>query len=193
MDKNPHKSTGIIQMESLAYPSSSASLNKSSNSLAKISLVNFKKSDSPSSTGYGGKRFADNDNQDSDDCEISKFMLRKAKVNKKKQHQSNSDVINNNNPMTNIIVQNNEKLIEKIYRLLRNSKRLLENNLHRKLAHNDVNYEWKEAARRIDLFLFIVSCTIVVVTPCFLFAKFVFFNGFTPISQTNKPCSCGHD
>ena len=80
-----------------------------------------------------------------------------------------------------------EEKIYKIMKMLRKCTAIIENESHKLKLNETLNYEWKEAARRLDFILFIISLSIIVSTPIYFFAPYLLEDYFKKIG---KECGC---
>jgi nicotinic acetylcholine receptor, invertebrate len=111
-------------------------------------------------------------------------------VNLKRRSRNVISLDNNNDEnyiQTNSNCSETYKSLEKIYKTIKMSAQLLDYNFKYEKTEERINYEWKEAARRIDLILFFTSSVAVVLTPVILFGEF-FLNDFDTIGI--KKCNC---
>jgi hypothetical protein len=79
--------------------------------------------------------------------------------------------------------------MEMVIKLMKKTIRLLEKGSLKKTTIQLITDDWKEVASRVDFVLFIIACTIVTMSPVFLFGKF-FVQDSLLVSVVNKTCSC---
>ena len=78
--------------------------------------------------------------------------------------------------------------LEKIFKIIKRSTKLLEKS-KLKIKINQIIYdEWKEVASRIDIILFLVVSTTVLIAPIILFGKFFIYD--ETATDANRPCGC---
>lgn len=79
--------------------------------------------------------------------------------------------------------------LDKILKVLKRSTRLLEKKYQRDKYNLIVYDDWKEVASRLDLVLFLLASSIVIMTPVLLFGKFIIRDeSFSSFNST-----CGRD
>ena len=104
--------------------------------------------------------------------------------NLKKSHSITMNKRNNWNLDTTDLLNENimsvKKLVEKTNKLIKKEKKITNQNIINLI-------EWKEAARRIDNILLVVSIIIVTLVPVYLFSGYVFSNIILTFSEK---CSC---
>lgn len=80
--------------------------------------------------------------------------------------------------------------MKKLFKLIKNCAKLMEKERMR-IKHDERMFtEWKEVARRFDIFLFVISIAIVHITPIYLFGKFFILS--SKQGPTNS-CGCTHN
>jgi hypothetical protein len=79
----------------------------------------------------------------------------------------------------------NEKIIT-IIKLFKKCSHILEKESNKLKKRERLIYEWKEAAKRFDFILFIISFVIIFSTPIYFFAPYLFKNYLK-----NLPLTCG--
>jgi hypothetical protein len=104
--------------------------------------------------------------------------------NLKKSHSITMNKRNNWNLDTTDLLNQNimsvKKLVEKTNKLIKKEKKITNQHLINLI-------EWKEAARRIDNILLVVSIIIVTLVPAYLFSGYAFSNIILTFSEK---CSC---
>ena len=83
--------------------------------------------------------------------------------------------------------ESNKASLDKIFKLIKKSSKLLERNAIKSKSIDNIYDEWKETAARIDQILFIISLLIVTIVPIILFGKFIIRGNSY---QTNHNCVC---
>jgi hypothetical protein len=97
-------------------------------------------------------------------------------------NKNNKDLKNNQIKIDN----STNQLLEKIFKLIKQSLKMLEKNREKVALNQSVYDEWKEVATRVDFILFIVSATVVFTSPIALFGRF-YLRDKLPQSLT---CEC---
>ena len=64
----------------------------------------------------------------------------------------------------------------------------MEKKFHKAKKNDKVIFEWKEAARRVDNVLFMISFSIIIFAPTYLFGKYFIYD--TPIKSDPNNCGC---
>lgn len=144
-----------------------------------------------------------NEFNDEDDDDTYPVYSRKPATSRQHQHRETSsstrekfssgvyDSIPITNNLNAVLMNKREETMEMIVKLIKKAIRLIEKNKLRATTLHLINDEWKEVASRVDLMLFIVACSIITLSPIFLFGKFFVYEGmFYTKAASSQACGC---
>jgi len=81
------------------------------------------------------------------------------------------------------------KILRKLFKMIKLLVVKFEKDKLRETHQENINIEWKELARRIEFIFLAVSLFLIILTPIFLFGKFI-QRDFITHEHLKKPCGC---